>query len=283
MGNPTLTVGSWALGRRLREIRESQGLTSTDVARRLKLSQPTVTRAESGRHRLTRPQLAKLCRTYGIPDAEAAELERIRQAAAEPNWLQDYGSLVDGPVGDVFGLESGASVVSTFESILIPGLLQTERYARAVISAASPYIRATEVDRRVDLRMARKRRLTGNNPLTVRAVIAEAALCQLIGGPEVMREQLDALRAMEHDHILVRVLPSSVGAHPALGSAFSIFEFSAAEGLPPVVCVDTITSALIVEKSHQVAAYTLSFDVVAALAAGERESVELIDHIARSL
>ncbi|SFE33071.1 Helix-turn-helix domain-containing protein [Actinopolyspora alba] len=278
MGDAPLTMASWALGARLRTYRTNNDLTTEFVAKRLGVRQPTVSRIEKGKHRLTTRQLASLCELYGLSGEVATKLEEARSVAGRPDWRQDYQQLLDGPFGDVLGLETGASRIRALDGQLVFGLLQTEEYATALMREA-PYIRATEVKRRVALRMQRQSGVHNGDQEFV-GVLGEAALRQHVGGREVMRRQLDQLREMaERDNVLLRLLPYEAGAHAAFGSAFTVLDFRSDDiTLPTVVCVDTLTSALIYE-GERVETYTSSFDMMMPKSLDEQETVERLERI----
>lgn len=253
-------------------------LKGAAVAKALGVSQPTVTRIEKGKHRLTPAQLTKLCKLYRIGPDEVTELESARVLALQPDWRQDYARLLDGFLGDVLGIETGAQRIRMHSGELIPGLLQTEDYASALMIEA-PYIRATEVKRRVELRMRRQDGITsGRQELIV--VIGEAAVRETIGGPAVMRRQLDHLRAQAaRPNVMIRLKPFAAGAHAAIGSTFWILDFDADIDLPTVVAVETMTSSLIYEQAHQVETYTQSYDMLMTKTLGEAETIERLDKI----
>lgn len=283
MGDAPLTVGSWALGNELRRHRTAVGLSLVEVARSLKVSQPSVTRIEQGKHRLTEKQLSALCELYGIDEPVRGQLDEARQDAVEPDWRQDYDKLLNGPLGDALGLETGAKTIRGHGGELILGQLQTEEYA-ASLMAEAPYIRAVEVKRRVSLRMQRQEGvLSGRQNLV--AVMGEGALRQQIGGPGVMSRQLAHLRELaERDNIMIRILPFSAGAHAAYGSAFNILDFDGVRiELPTVVCVDTLTSVLIYELPERVETYTQSFDMIMPKTYGEIETIKHLDQLADEL
>lgn len=280
MGDAPLTVGSYALGNRLRQYRQDLGLSAADVAKSVGVTQPTVTRIEKGKHRLTSRQLSALCDLYQLSGDDRASLDEVRRTAAEPDWRQDYASLIDGPLGDVLGLETGAVRIRGYDGQLVLGLLQTEEYATSLMAEA-PYIRAVEVQRRVALRMRRQEGVLSGRQTLV-AVIGEAALRQHIGGVEVMRRQIAHLRDLaERDNILLRLMPFTAGAHAAYGSTFTVLDFDS--DLPTIVCTDTLTSALIYEQPDRVETYVQSFDMMWPLACAEIDTIKKLDMIAKEL
>lgn len=278
MGDAPLTVGSWALGRRLARYRDELDLTGTAVAKALGVSQPTVTRIEKGKHRLTTVQLKKLCKLYSVTSDEAAELESARVVASQPDWRQDYGRLLDGPLGDVLGIETGARRIRVNNGQLVPGLLQTEEYATALMIEA-PYIRATEVKRRVEMRLRRQEGVSSGRQELV-AVIGEAAVREAVGGPALMRRQLAHLRELaDRSNVMIRLKPFATGAHAAIGSSFWILDFDANTYLPTVIAVETMTSSLIYEQAQQVETYTQSYDMLMTKTLSEAETIEHLDKI----
>ncbi|MGH3568543.1 MAG: helix-turn-helix domain-containing protein [Pseudonocardia sp.] len=278
MGDSPITVGSWALGRQLAQYRKQAGLSGQDLAKRLKFSQPTVTRMDKGRHRWTETQLRKVCDVLGISPADAAALELARQDALQPDWRQEFPRLTDGPLGDVLGMESGAKRLRIHDGQLVPGLVQTEEFATALMTEA-PYIRASEVKRRVELRMRRQEGITSGRQQLV-AVLGEGAFRQGVGGPGVMRRQLAHLREQAtRANVMIRALPFAAGSYAALGSSFTILDFDDTIDLPTVVCCDTLTSALIYETVETVETYTQSFGMMWPRALGETETIELLDKV----
>jgi hypothetical protein len=187
------------------------------------------------------------------------------------------------PTGTLIGLEAEASEIRTYQPDLIPGLLQTEAYARAVIRVSRPRDTAEEIDQRVEIRVARRQILTRDNPPLVRAVLNEGAVRRLVGGREVMREQLLHL-AEERDraNVTVQVLPFSAGEHPAMVGPFVILDFPGPTELG-VVHVEHMTSALSLEKDEDLAMYGQASDLVSAAALGPKESRDMLRSLADEL
>jgi transcriptional regulator with XRE-family HTH domain len=278
LGDAPLTVGGWALGRRIRRYRDAAGITAERLAKMLKVSQPTVTRIEKGRHRLTHKQLTDVCKGLNIDPAEAAALEVARQEAQQPDWRQDYQNIIDGLLGDVLGLESGAARIRAYDASFVPGLLQTEEYARAVMREM-PYVRESQIRRQVELRMRRQEGvLTGRQHLV--AVVNWHALVQEVGGADVMRRQIRHLRECAHrENIMFRVAPRSAGAYAGYGTSYTILDFDHDIDLPTVVCSDTLISSLIYEQPGKVETYTQSFDMMWPTVLGEPETLDYLDTV----
>lgn len=282
MPDVPLTAGSWAVGNTLRGYRLQAEMSAAAAAKAIGVSQPTITRIERGRHRLTRPQLAALTTTYDIPYAAATELERILPTLGLPDWRQDYGSLLDGPFGDVLGLETGASHIRAFDAQLPLGLLQTEEYAAALMQAA-PYIRRSEVDRRVELRRRRQQGVLNGDQQLV-AVIGEAAVQQLVGGAGVMARQVEHMIELSQlPNVMLRLLPFTAGATAATGASFTILDFPPSIDLPTVIAVDTLTSALIYEQPERVATYVQSFDMMWPFTCHEQATADRLAVIANAI
>ncbi|MFK3980955.1 DUF5753 domain-containing protein [Micromonospora sp. NPDC050397] len=183
------------------------------------------------------------------------------------------------------GYEAGADHIRGYHNELLHGLLQTEAYARAVIRGGSTYVRLTEMDRRVGVRMARQARLDGVHPLRLTTVVAEGALRQQVGGPDVMRAQLEHLLGLgteRPEQIEIRVMPFAAGAHPAPGGPFQILSFPSLR-LPDLVWQEVLTSTDIIDQSTRVADYSVTFEEARERALSSAESLALIRWIAKEM
>lgn len=280
MGDAQLTVASWALGRKIAEYRKVAALTATEVAKALKVTQPTVTKIERGKHKLTPRQFATLCRVLSISPGDQAELEQVRVAAEMADWRQDYGGLLDGPFGDVLGLESGAASAHIFNSSFVPGVLQTAEYAGAWMRQM-PYVRESEVERRVELRMRRQERVQSGE-LQVVAVVNWSAVEQELGDRAVQVDQVRRLReCMEWPNVIFRVVPASAGAYAGYGSSWTTLSFPKEIPLPQVVACDTLTSALIYEEPAKVEIYTQSFNMIWPRVLSKSATAKYLEKLAR--
>lgn len=277
-------VKGWELGLRLRERREQLGLTATAVAKRIPCTQTFISMTEAGRPKLTASRLAQLCRIYDIDTEEAAELEQLRLGANEKAWWQEYSGLFSAELQRYFGFEAGAETCLSYEGCLVPGMLQTESYARAVIADGSPYIRLTEVDQRVECRLRRQARVSSPPNLKLVVILGEGALHQEVGGRAVMHEQLDrvARLARESEHVEVRVLPFTAGAHPALGGPFHVLSF-ASPRLRSIAWCETLTSTAITDDPSQVREYSMAFHYAIERTLTVEDSLQLIGQRAKEL
>ncbi|MFC8848650.1 MULTISPECIES: helix-turn-helix domain-containing protein [unclassified Micromonospora] len=279
------TVQAWELGLRLRERREEVGMTAVAAGRASGITQAYISGVEAGRVKLPGDRLAQLVKIYEIDPSDAAELEVLRVGAMQRAWWHQYSQLFPADFLRFLGYEAGAEHVRSYHNELVDGLLQTEGYARAVIRGGNTYVRLTEMDRRIAARMARQRRLGGEHPLRLTTVITEGALRQQVGGPEVMRAQLDHLDRLlteRPEQIEIRVMPFAAGAHPALGSPFQILSFPSPR-LPDLVWQEVLTSSDIIDQSSRVADYTMTFAEARERALGSAESLALIRRIAKEM
>ncbi|GAB2963097.1 helix-turn-helix transcriptional regulator [Micromonospora polyrhachis] len=278
-------VQGWELGIRLRQRREEIGLTATAAGRAAGIIQAYVTGVETGKVKLPAKRLEQLIKIYELEPEDAAELEALRAGATQRGWWHEYSQLFPAEFIRFLGYEAGASSVRTYQSDVIDGLLQTEDYARAVIRGGTTTIRLTEVERRVAARMARQARLTGERPIQISAVLGEGVLRQQVGGPTVMRGQLDHLARLmteRPEQVEIRVMPFSVGAHPALGGAFQILSFAPPQ-LPDLVWQEILTSIDIIDQSVRVTDYVVTFAETRELTLSSEDSLALIRRIAKEM
>nr|MDT0659114.1 helix-turn-helix transcriptional regulator [Micromonospora sp. DSM 115978] len=278
-------VQAWELGIRLRQRREEIGLTAAAAGRAIGIIQAYVSGVEAGRVKLPARRLAQMVEIYELDPDDAAELEELRVGAARRGWWQEYSQLFPAEFLRFLGYEAGASQICSFHTEAIHGLLQTEEYARAVIKGGRTVIRLTEVDRRVAARMARQSRLTTTDPIRMSTVLSEGALRQQVGGPAVMRAQLEHLARLMTDRpeqIEIRVIPFSVGAHPALGGPFEILSFPSPR-LHDLVWQEILTSIDIIDQSVRVTDYVVTFGETRECALSSEDSLALIQRIAKEM
>jgi transcriptional regulator with XRE-family HTH domain len=275
-GSPT--VRRRELGAALRELRNEKGLTADQVADVLMCSPSKVSRMETGHRSATQRDVRDLCNLYGVTDAERDRLMTLAKQAKEPGWWQSY-DLPDSAATYV-GLEAEAVRLKDFDSAVFPGLLQIAEYARALQD--DPVPEATEltpwlVDQRVEARLRRQQLLIRKDqpPLELRAIVDEAALHRVIGGPAVMRDQLRAvIDKMRLPNVTVQVIPFSVGAHPALDSTFIILEFS--RPVSNIVYSEGLAGFIFMERPEDVARYQGVFQHLCDIALGPNESAGLM-------
>jgi transcriptional regulator with XRE-family HTH domain len=264
-GGPT--VRRMLLGAELRRLREAAGITREAAGYRIRASDSKISRLELGRVGFKERDVADLLTLYGVTDEEErASLLTLALGANTPGWWEQYGDLMPSWFQPYVGLEEAAALIRTYEVQFIPGLLQTEDYARAVIAVDHVTTPAEEIDRRVSLRMDRQKLLTRPDPPTLWAVVDEAALRRPIGGAGVMRRQLEALiEATELPNLTLQVVPFRVGGHAASGGSFTILRFLGRD-LPDVVYHEHLTSALFLDKREHVDHYAEAMERLAAQA-----------------
>lgn len=269
------TVRRRRLSMLLRQYRENVGMDMVVAAKQLGWDPSKVSRMERGAwKRPNTRDVSDLLTLYGVTDPDV--LDAARQLAADSRhrgWWADYSDVFRGSLPD---FEAGASAIRTYEALLIPGLLQTPGYARAIFGAGQILAEA-DVQRRVSARMARQKILNRDNAPQMWAVVDEAALTKLVGGAEVMREQLLHLVEMAREpNMTVQVIRASAGAHPAMsGGAFTILDFPAPDDLS-LVYLETATDSLYLERSEELRTYTLFYYHVLAAALSVDESLQYI-------
>ncbi|MFI7357934.1 helix-turn-helix domain-containing protein [Streptomyces avidinii] len=250
--NPT--VSRRRLGSELRRLREISGMTTQQVAARLLISQPKISLLENGRRIIKPRDVRDLCGLYGVRDQQ--RVDQLMQMAGESGRQGWWNAYDDVPYGAYIGLETEAAAVRCYEPQVIPGLLQTSAYARAVIAGTIPRATAEQAATRLEVRMRRQDRLRApGNPLRLWVVLDASALWRVVGSREVMREQLEHLTHFSaQPHITVQVLPHEVGAHPGVSGQFALLEFAeATDG--SVVYLERFTSDLYLEKRSDVRRY----------------------------
>jgi len=253
------TVRRMLVGAQLRRLRESRGISREDAGWAIRGSESKISRMELGRVGFKLRDVADLLTLYGVGGGEERELLlAMAREANQPGWWHEYGDLLPNWLQSYLDLEAAASLIRTYELQFVPGLLQTEAYARAVIRLGHSRAKPDEIDRRVSVRMNRKRLLTRPGAPELWVVIDEAVLRRPIGGREVMRAQIEALiEADAMRNVRLQVLPFAVGGHAASGGAFTILRFPEQE-LPDVVYVESLTSAHYIERPEEVDQYTVA-------------------------
>ncbi|MFD7237518.1 helix-turn-helix domain-containing protein [Streptomyces syringium] len=281
------TVPRRQLGRHLRELRNQSRLTVRSAARQLEWSEAKMWRIETGQTSLRSHDVEAMCKVYGAPADLTKALMGLAKETKARGWWHAYGDVI--PEGfDLFiGLEEAASRVWWYESELIPGLLQTEAYARTIIRADNADEADTEIERRVHLRIARQVLLTrAGEPPTLTVAFNEGVLRRPIGGNNVMAGQLaHLLEVGELPNVTIKVVPFSAGLHLGVMSGpFGILRFpvtgDGSESEPPTVYADGYTGDLYLDKPGEVARYDAAFKNIWATALTEQDSRRLISEVA---
>ena len=271
------TVRRRRLGAELRRLRESAGLTLVEAARHLDTSDSTLSRVENGRGRVRRTDVQAMLDLYGVHEETLREsLLRITRDVRRQGWWQNFRDVISEPYGDYISLEMDAVSQRIHTIELIPGLLQTQEYTRALAEAWLVWETPEEINNFVTVRAERQQVLTRDDPLHLWAVINELALREMVGGPEVMRAQLEHLLAGgRQPNITIQIIPFAVGGHAMMDQPFIILGFAEATD-PDVVCLDHLTSTLYIETSDEVGRYTHMFDHLRSAALSPRESMSKI-------
>ncbi len=244
------------LGTHLRRMREAAGISREDAGWEIRSSESKISRIELGRVGFKERDVADLLTLYGLDDEEErARLLALAKDANSPGWWHRYGDVLPSWFQSYLGLEAAAELIRCYEVQFVPGLLQTEDYARAVILLGHGSIPEEEVDRRVNLRMERQRILTRPGPVRLWAVVDEAALRRPIGGREVMRAQMDHLLTLtKSPSVTLQVIPFAAGGHSAAGGAFSVLRF-ADPLMPDVIYTEQLTGALYLDRREDIDRY----------------------------
>jgi len=276
-------VGRRRLRFALRQAREAAELTQEQVAAQMDWSLSKLIRIEAGTVSVSTNDLKALLALYGIRDsAQVDELVELARASRQRTWWAGYKDRLASYRVSFIGLEAETSALSYFNPLLVPGLLQTATYARAVIAELAPH-EATpeEVEPLVDIRLARQREVLGRrDPPRLMVLLDEAVLRRPVGGWRAMREQLlHLVEAAEQPNISIRILPFSTGPYPAMYGPFIIFEFPD-EADTAVVFLENAFSGDVVERAEEVAAYRGMFDQMWQRALTEDSSAKLITAIA---
>ncbi|MEU8040831.1 helix-turn-helix transcriptional regulator [Streptosporangium sp. NPDC049078] len=273
------TVKRRRLSAALQKLRIAAGMEPKDAAKRLEWDQTKVHRIE--RNKWVRPDpndIRMLLDLYGVTDERQREgLLTLARESRQRGWWADYQDVFRGSFPD---FEAGAAVIQTYEIACIPGLLQTERYAHAIIEGAHL---ENDVNRRVQARLARQGVLNRDSPPQFWAVIDEAALRRVVGGPEVMAEQLlHIVKVAEQPNVAVQVLPFDAGAHAALMGSFVILDFES-DLDPSIVYVETETDALYLEEAPVLHRYNVVYSHVQSRSLSPEESLKFMESLAKQL
>jgi hypothetical protein len=252
-------------------------MTADDVAKRLMVSATKITRLETGARGVNPRDVRDLCNLYEVNQDDREHLMSLAKQSHERSWWQQF----DLPYSTYTELEASASAIADYKSDVIPGLLQTEAYAHAVLEATLPDPSADRLANMAESRRTRQDLLTGDQPVRLWTVIDEAAVRRVVGGPGVMRAQIRAV--IEHaarPNIDVQVLSFGAGAHPALNSTFAILHFE--EDVPDVVYVEGLLGPHYLESPTDLARYWHAFDQLRAIANSPKDSLALLDAIAET-
>lgn len=287
---PRKTARSRRLGKQLRRAREDQQLSQDGVVERVNslaperpLSTTIVSRVESGLTRLEPDQLGKLIKVLNISAAAAAELEDLRRRAGQRGWWQEYSDIIPEPLEMLAEHGEDAITARSYDYAFVQGYLQTRRYAEAVVDSARAFVRPLDVDRHVDLRMRRQKRLDDPEFEGLTAVMAEDVLHRVVGGPVVMHEQLKHLLQVSRSSTsktTIHIYPREAGALPGTDNII-IFTFPHQHD-GEAVFVDSDTASRIYEDARDpIRQANYTFDAARAKALSPRDSMDLIAELCK--
>ncbi|WP_436736402.1 helix-turn-helix domain-containing protein [Streptomyces sp. BBFR102] len=271
------TVGQVVLGRRLQDLREGAGLKREEAARVLRVAPATVRRMETAEVALKIPYLHLLLKAYGVGDEEAEAFIALAEESNRPGWWQRYHDILPGWFSMYVSLEGAATLLRSYEPHFVPGLLQTEEYARAVlVSGAVGQTSPDDIERHVALRMRRQELLERENAPRLWVVMDETALRRPVAEPAVMRAQIDRLLDVaERPHITLQISEFASGPHPGTYGPFVLFRFGEPE-LPDMVYSEYLTGAVYLDARAEVVTYLEVMDRMAAHAATAHRTKEIL-------
>ena len=270
------TVRRRELGVLLRTLRNGKGLTVDQVAEQLMCSPSKVSRMETG-HGVAAPRdIRDLCDLYDVTDkAERDRMMSLAREGKQTGWWQSY----DLDFSKYVGLETAAAELRYYQSTIVPGLLQTADYARAMLEVSMPKLTPARIEALLEVKLTRQRILQQDPPLRLWAVLDEAALHRIVGGPTVMAAQMDRLiEAASSPNVTIQIVAYEAGAHPAMDSTFDILQF--AGSITPVVYVEGLVGKIYLEQQTDIDRYQDVFANLCTLALSSDESVDLISRLA---
>ncbi|MFF3311942.1 helix-turn-helix domain-containing protein [Streptomyces sp. NPDC002952] len=272
------TVGQVILGRRLQELREAAGLRREEAARVLRVAPATVRRMEMAEVALKIPYVQVLLSTYGVPDDEVAAFVALTEEANQAGWWQRFHDVLPDWFSMHISLEGAARMIRSYEPHFVPGLLQTEEYARAVMEAGTVGQRdPAAVERHVTLRITRQKLLTREQPPRFWVIMDETVLRRPVSTrAQVMRDQIDRLlEAAENDDVTLQIAEYADGPHPGTYTSFTLFRFAEPE-LPDMVYSEYLTGALYLDSRQEVALHLEVLDHMSARAASAERTKSLL-------
>ncbi|MFE0250873.1 helix-turn-helix domain-containing protein [Streptomyces sp. NPDC059010] len=278
---PAPTVGQVVLGKRLQELREAAGLGRDEAARVLRVAAATVRRMETAEVALKIPYVQVLLETYGVPEADTAAFVALAEEANQPGWWQRFHDVLPDWFSLYVSLEGAARIIRSYEPHFVPGLLQTEDYARAVMEAGTIGQAGPEtIERHVSLRMERQRLLERPDPPHLWVIMDETVLRRPVSGrAEVMRDQLDKLLEFAgRDRVTLQIAEFSAGPHPGTYAPFALFRFAEPE-LPDMVYTEYLTGALYLDSRKEVAAHLEVLDHMSTAAASAERTKEILGEL----
>lgn len=282
-GRHVPTVASTRLARELRSLRGSAGLSQEAVAEEMGWNESKLNRIENDKSRVLIRDIRRLLRLYGVEGDEADAILELGRLAREPDWWHQYSGAIPEWFQVYVVLEASVSRLLTYQSELVHGIMQTERYARAIMSTAPTPYTDEEIEDQIKVRATRQARLTAENPPEIWAVLNEAAIRRTVGGRDVMREQVEHLAKLARlRKVTLQVLPFAVGEHGAMHGAFTLMEFPISDD-PDKLYMEQQIGGRYTQKADEVGRYRLMFDHLRAQALGPDQTIEMLRAVAAEL
>jgi transcriptional regulator with XRE-family HTH domain len=269
-----------ALGGHLRRLREAREITREAAGQTIRASSSKISRLELGRVASKEDDIADLLTLYGVTDTEERQtLMSLARQANAPGWWRQYGDVLPSWFDTYLGLEQAASVIRVYHPQLVPGLLQTQDYARAVMQACHVQVSVDEVERRVALRLARQAFLSQPGAPQLWVLLDEAALRRPLGDQKVQRAQLVHLTEMaQRPNVTLQVVPFSAGGHVAVGGPFTILRFAEPD-LPDVVYLEHLTNAVYLDKKRDTVQYLAIMDRLCVQAESPSATINFLQQV----
>ena len=280
---PAPTVGQIVLGRRLQELRETAGLTLDQASKALRVNPATVRRMERAEVGLKLLYVEKLLQTYGIAGRELEDFLKLAEEANKPGWWQPFRDVLPEWFSIYVSLEGAARLIRGYEPHFVPGLLQTEDYARAVLRVGFPTSTPKELERRIALRMERQELLRAPGGTRLWMVLEEAVLRRPVGGRSVMHAQLERLIEATHQpNVTIQIVPTAGDPHPGMFGPFQLFRFQIPE-LPDVVYTESLTGSQYLDERADVVAYLEALDRMCAQAAPASQTEDILGAVRKGI
>ncbi|GIH12386.1 helix-turn-helix domain-containing protein [Rugosimonospora africana] len=275
------TVRRRRIARELRQLREQNGLTLDQAARQLDMSKSNLSRIENAQIGIKPRDVRAALALYQVNNADAEVLIEIARGAQQRGWWHNYSDVLPEWFEFYVGLEAEASVMRTYEAESVPGLMQTEAYARAMFLLT---VGDVDIDRKVAARIQRQEILRHQEtPVALSAVLNEAVLMRPVGGPDVMSEQLEQLADLAKlPNVTIQVLPMAAGGHPAMTTPYVILSFKDAPA-ESIVYLENLTNGQALEEPEHVGGYTMVHEKLCSMALGPDDSIALLREASRNI
>ncbi|WP_433500544.1 helix-turn-helix domain-containing protein [Sphaerimonospora sp. CA-214678] len=269
------------LAAELRRLRVAAGLSQDDVERQTHINVATLYRIETAKAKPQVRTLKALLDLYGVTDVQRADLMTLQKEAGKRGWLQEQDAELPGQYPTYISFEAEARQICNYESLFVPGLLQTEAYARAVVRGVRPTASEEDVEIRVAARLQRQKLLADEHRPGFWAILDEGVLARMVGGPDVMREQIARLAEHARDpFVTVQVVPFAAGAHPGMPGSFVVMKFGSDD--PDIVYVDSMAGDLFLEQEAELTRYNSIFEHLRAVALSPGDTTAMLKKLAAS-